>query len=316
MKKIFQLMATLFIVAATSVGFVSCSDDDDDEGINLGEQPFESISGKYGVNNTSSGYESIELTSSGSYIVTKTGYSSYSASMSVNNPDNNVWRKATILTRYSVDGKFIYGIFTKVSENVYNLEGFGLLTIKSDNGMVSSFELEKEDGSEVTLSVTKEEGYASTEATNLLCRTWKMISFENKRYENGKLVYHEKYTVGKDHFDEFYCPYYEDAEEAIKDYLDGGPVSAIFSKAGTYIVTYNDGSMACSSWKWKDESKHQLCYDWDANEEEDVDSDDYITIFFSGNRMTVTEAGEEIDEYDDERTVYKYESITVLEALY
>lgn len=324
-KKITYLLFTLCLGGLT-FSTTACSSDDDNT-ITLEEQPFESVSGKYTVHNTTSGYEAIELTSSGSYIITTNGSRPYSAYTRQNGRHQTIpcWVKHPIQTRYSVDGKFIYGTFTKVSENTYNLEGFGLLTIEWDNGVAKSFDLVTESGKELSLSVTKEEGYEGSEATNHLCRTWKMIAFEEKAYENGELVIHIKYTVGKDDFDKFYYRYYEDdgytdiedvKEAAIQEYMEECPTTVTFSKAGTYIVTYNDNTMACSSWKWKDEERLQAYYDWEAGYEDEV-NEYYVTFSFSGKQMKVTEIYEDVDEtWEDETNTLKIESVTTLESLY
>ena len=326
-EKITYLLFALCLGGLT-FSTTACSSNDDNT-ITLEEQPFESVSGKYTVHNTTSGYEAIELTSSGSYIITTNVSRPYSAYTRQNGRHRKSprWVKHPIQTRYSVDGKFVYGTFTKVSENTYNLEGFGLLTIEWDNGVAKSFDLVTESGKELSLSVTKEEGYEGSEATNHLCRTWKTIAVEQKTYVNGELVIHIKYTVGRDHFDKFYYRYYEDdgytdiemedvKEAAIQEYIEEGPATVTFSKAGTYIVTYNDNTMACSSWKWKDEERLQAYYDWEADYEDEV-NEYYVTFSFSGKQMKVKEIYEEVDDtWEDETTTFKSESVTTLESLY
>ena len=75
----------------------------------------------------------------------------------------------------------------------------------------------------------------------MLCRTWKLISI------NGENV------AGTE--DE---------------------ITVLFSQAGTYLVSYPEGSTGLAQWKWKDSSETAFLYSW-----EDVpiwDEEDYVDI--------------------------------------
>ena len=50
---------------------------------------------------------------------------------------------------------------------------------------------------------------------------------------------------------------------------DMAGTGVLFSKAGTYLVTYTDGSTGLAEWKWKNTEQTTLQYSWDRWEESD-----------------------------------------------
>ena len=62
MKKMNFFVMALLCLCTMAIGFVACSDDDDNSTVpNLGTPPYEAVSGKYNVTTSGSPYESIEL---------------------------------------------------------------------------------------------------------------------------------------------------------------------------------------------------------------------------------------------------------------
>lgn len=79
----------------------------------------------------------------------------------------------------------------------------------------------------------------------------------------------------------------------------------LFSKSGTYMVTYVDGAIGISSWKWKNKDAGTIFYSWDNQWYED----EFVTLSFSGNTLIIHEVYEE-DDYE----YYKEETYTYLVA--
>ena len=118
--------------------------------------------------------------------------------------------------------------------------------------------------------------------TNALCRTW--------RIEKIRDVYYDKQTGKTD--DMTVTP-----ENPGEDGYDM-PIEVVWSKSGTYLVSYLDGSIGVAEWKWKNRGAGQLYYAWDGDW-----TGDYCTITFDGNRAVIHDKWE--DEYGrDESWTY------------
>jgi hypothetical protein len=83
----------------------------------------------------------------------------------------------------------------------------------------------------------------ASDKTDMLCRTWKVVDYETS-----------------------------DPDDDDED--DTGHV--YFSKAGTYLVSYSDGTSGVASWKWKSEADGVLYYSWDTPP--DWDDDSTVTV--------------------------------------
>ena len=106
---------------------------------------YESISAKYIATSPYSDIKSLELSSSGNYIVIKNNgyYESYNIA-SRNAFVNNLVYSKTTKTRSAEYENIIYGKFTKIDENKYELEGYGTVIItKTDDDMKSYFSEEE-----------------------------------------------------------------------------------------------------------------------------------------------------------------------------
>jgi hypothetical protein len=123
---------------------------------------------------------------------------------------------------------YVYTGKYSISGSKITLEGFGVIDVKSFSKEEFNFSLELANSnvSYNFLAVRLEDTIAISTRTNLLCRFWKLTKVSVSEHE---------YMIGS---------------------------NVLFSKAGTYLVTYNDGSTALAEWKWKNTEQTILQYSW------------------------------------------------------
>ncbi len=297
MKTLKHAVCLLLISLLVIPVMTSCSDDDED--ISVGTPKYESISGKYIVDTPSSPYESIELGASGSYIIThKYGRQGTQAKQAAESAKKNLLLRpaqSPVLSRATNYNGVIYGSYTELEDGTLKLDGFGILKIVygSNDKEVVGFILTPTGSSQLELDVTKEETMKDDELTNALCRTWKVESIRAIESINGRKGYDKTFTATN----------YEEGED-----LDRFPTEVLFSKSGTYMVYYDDETLGISSWKWKSQKDCTILYSWN----NDWYDDEFVTLSFSGKRVTIYEVWEE----DDEDGLWKSESYTVLVEKY
>lgn len=257
------LLLTVLAVASLT----SCGSDGDGSVVIPPSNPpkFESVSGKYEISDNTSPYESVELGASGDYVVTKRGYTSSQASAKAKGM-LSLEREAS-LTRAATDGGIIYGTYTQIDGNTFNLEGFGVIElITNGGGTVTGISITPSGGNEMTFSASKAQEMGSDELTEALCRTWKVIGGVEKGY---------------DHYDGEY--------EYSFDANDPGALKEImFSKSGTFLNLYNDNTIEALFWKWEDQGKMLLRGSWD-NIWYNDDDGNFTIQFSAGNRLTIRE---------------------------
>jgi hypothetical protein len=203
MKNIKQILYAIFVLTF----LVSC-DKDEYETENMLEKT--TISAKWSVSNSSE-YESFEFNESGNYIVVEN-----TTTKSIN------------------DQIILFGTYEIIDSKTIVLSDFGTLTLSDidENSISFSIQLTSNPDNEIIINASKQEEMESSSRTDLLCRTWEMVT------KNGEPV------AGTD-------------MELI----------VLFSKAGTYFVSFanpedeNDGGLA--QWKWKNDAETQLLYSWD-----------------------------------------------------
>ena len=289
MRNLKSLFGIILGMLLTMPFLTACGDD---ESIDLGTPKYESISGKYTINNPSSPYKSIELGAGGDYIVTlNNGYNTnLSTKVTLNKETYGIFRQPKTQSRATNYNGIIYGQYTENSDGTLNLEGFGTIEIEYGTGEeVKGFNLTPTNGGPVTLDVTKEETMSDDELTNALCRTWKIEKVRMIEQGDG-----ESYDITLTPQD------WEQFEGEIEVF----PKEVLFSKSGTYMIYYADQSIGISSWKWKNQSAGTIYYSWD-NEWYD---DEFATLSFSGNQLIISETYEE----NDELGYYKFETYTYL----
>ncbi len=203
MKKIRQILVALF----TLTMIISCEKNQD---ITQDTLSVEKISAKWVIADTSI-YKSFEFNKSGNYIIVKEA--------SVKSTS-----KQTVL----------FGTYEITDNKTLVLSDFGKIRISeiTDKSISLSVSLTSSPNTEIALNALKQAEVQSSTKTDLLCRTWEMVSV------NGEPVAGTEYEA-----------------------------SVLFSASGTYFVSIadptedNDGGLA--QWKWKDESQTKLLYSWD-----------------------------------------------------
>lgn len=157
MRNLKSLFGIILGMLLTMPFLTACGDD---ESIDLGTPKYESISGKYTINNPSSPYKSIELGAGGDYIVTlNNGYNTnLSTKVTLNKETYGIFRQPKTQSRATNYNGIIYGQYTENSDGTLNLEGFGTIEIVYGTGEeVKGFNLTPTNSGPVTLDVTKEE---------------------------------------------------------------------------------------------------------------------------------------------------------------
>lgn len=282
--KIVNSLASLMLACLLSAGFSACSSDDNG---GLTTPAYESSAAKYDITTSSSPYSSIELTASGNYIIIESGVrSAYNVGRSASERKTGfgVFAKRANLSRSEFDG-YKYGTYTKVGENQYKLSDFGTITIVTNGGNNYDLDIVRNNGTTMTLGANREKMYSSSEMTDKLCRTWRFKKFREREWENGKLVFDETYKPGDNEDD---------------------PLEVVFTKSGTYVVTYIDGTLDVSTWKWENENKGIVRYSWNLDDIDDPYESDTVSVKFSGNSCEVYAEEEDED--------YKWSSITYMTA--
>lgn len=281
MKKI-KLLAMAAALMLTATCFTACSDDEGGGigNIDLPTPQYEEVSGKYEITQAGSPYESIELSASGNYIVTRS-YGGYGLAPKTGGKTRMALLAKRGATRSTEYGGIIYGTFTSLGGNEFALEGFGTIKLEYSGGDVTGIEITT-NGTTTSYSAEKAPTMGGDNITNALCRTW--------RIEKIRDVYYDKET-GKT--DDMTVTPENPGEEGYNM-----PVEVMFSKSGTYLISRLDGSIDMAEWKWKNRSKGTLYYAWDGDW-----TGDYATVTFDGNRAVVHDKWE--DEYGrDESWTY------------
>lgn len=204
MKKLRQILT---VILALTI-FASC-DKKDDNG-SKGTLEKETISAKWLVDGLSD-YESFEFNKSGNYIVVK-----------------------NTTTKSTNSQIVLFGSYVIVDDKTITLSDFGTIAISEidDNSISFSIKLSSNPGTEIIINASKEEEMKSTTRTDLICKTWEMVSV------NGEDVAGTEYEL-----------------------------NVLFSQAGTYFVEFpnpeyeGDGGLAY--WKWKDKTESKFLYSWE-----------------------------------------------------
>ncbi|UII28765.1 hypothetical protein LVD15_10160 [Fulvivirga maritima] len=180
----------------------SCKDDDSTPD-DASEK--EAISAKWVVNDNDT-YQSFEFNKSYTYIVVKVD---------------------------QVNGApiVLFGNYNIVDSKTVELEDFGTIEIDEIDDNSISFALQVDGEDKVNISAAKQAEMNNSTRTELLCRTWQMVTV------NGEEVTGTEFDL-----------------------------TVLFSQAGTYFVELanpddeNEGGLA--SWKWYDDTETHFLYSW------------------------------------------------------
>lgn len=203
MKRINQFFIIIFLL----ISVISCKKDKNNVEETLTK---ETISGKWVVTGTSD-YLSFEFNESGNYIIVK-----------------------KVTKKSAGDQIILFGTYVIIDNKTIVLSDFGTIKISNINETSISISviLNSDPPNVITINATKQDDIANSSRTELLCRTWEMVTV------NGEDVAGTEYEI-----------------------------TVLFSKAGTYFVSYanpvdeNAGGLA--QWRWKDENEEKLCYSWE-----------------------------------------------------
>lgn len=162
----------------------------------------ETITAKWNVSSTSD-FESFEFTESGNYIVIKKSFA-----------------------KTTGDPSILFGSYEIVDNKTINLSDFGTITVTKISGSIIGFKVQlfSDTENEIAIEANKQEAIEKTERTELLCRTWELVS----------------------------CGGY-----SISDF------TVLFSKAGTYflsLVLDGERISATGTWVWCDSEQTKLAF--------------------------------------------------------
>lgn len=330
--------SALFVsmLAVVSGGVMSsCSSDDDDDSTSFETPKYEAEAAKYSITDASSTYESIELTASGNYIVitdataasamakVRTSKNGMAATV-MNTLKNNMLRlNCNVATRSaSVYSGIFYGTYTKTADGVYELDGFGTVKVTQDAyGSAYSIEITRTGGTTETIPAKKENADKNSAKSVMLCRTWVFDSYRFVYAYNGKTYVDESASTLSALFTQIkkklqsYDPDddYSEFDQYAEILADVEPQNMVFTKSGTYMVSYKNKQIAVANWNWIDESAGTLGYSW--GEYNGYDLDGKVTISFEKNKLQVVETNtdsdyDEEDDYTETTTATLYYNLT------
>ena len=299
----------LALVFGTTL-FTACSSDSDG-GTSLSAPKYESTAAKYEIQNTNAAYQSIELTASGDYIITKRGYRYVRPVALTTNVVSKFLARPEAGTR-ATNGNIIYGKYTKISDTEYQLEGFGTIVITGSTDNAVSLQITETGGTPYTLTAAESNQAPESEMTRNLCRTWKIASFRmslvlgGQTYLDGEYTY-DKYglwnlyndmknsgLIAPEDMDEDVPTSIDDVDIEDEELIEGAPKRIIFTKAGTYMVEYAGEQLAISTWSWTNEAEGLLAYSWNYDSMHGKGSG-VVKVSFRGNQLAIQEGNLEAD---------------------
>ena len=305
MKKIYSTLTMLALMVA-ALSFTACGGDDDEiDNGGLSTPKYEAESALYTITDSQSDYKSIEFTASGNYLITMNYYVFGMTRMAEEtNCFHGLFAHPIVKTRsYGFDDNIIYGTYT-VEGDTYKLDGFGTIVVNGGGSNAVSLDITTKDGEKISLGAQKENQYSSSSMTNSLCRTWKLNKYGIRSTAGGQTVLDETYNSYRDFLRAFYGMEYNVGDngvieignnasvnlwEGIEKEVKRAPLQAIFTKSGTYVVFYADGTLAVSTWKWLDESAGKARYSWDYDNMYNSYSSGAFSVNFKDDQMVMKE---------------------------
>jgi len=213
-----------------------------------------SLCAKWLVSGTSP-YVSFEFNSSGNYLVVKKA------------AEKSVQEQTTIFGTYEiVDGK---------SVKLNNLGTLQLNTI-DETSFNFKMKLVGSTSDEVEIQTEKSAVVANSAKTSLLCRTWNMVSI------NDKAVKGTEYEA-----------------------------TILFSEAGTYYIDFanpgEENEDGLANWCWKDSEEKFFCYSWDGEMPTCDDNNQVEILELTGNVLKIYE----VDRlYPEVTELYRLEPVS------
>jgi hypothetical protein len=218
-----QLIVIILLVGS----IISCKKDKENETLSK-----DTISAKWLVTGSNSDYESFEFNQSGNYIVVRNSATKSTAAQII-----------------------LFGTYQIVDNVTIELSSLGKIKITSIEKSNFSFSLtlQYDQNNQILIVATKASEFSSSTRTQLLCRTWKIVTIDGVNVEGTE---------------------------------DGG--SILFSAAGTYLVTWVGGENGLAQWTWKDSKETTMCYSWEGDPTCNGDNEVQI-IELTQNSMKISE---------------------------
>ena len=88
------------------------------------------------------------------------------------------------------------------------------------------------------------------------------------------------------------------------------PEEVVFTKAGTYMVSYDNQMLAVSTWAWENMSTGLLRYSWNYDDMYDEEMAGTAWVSFKNNDLYLNETYKETEDGD----TYEEQAITILSA--
>lgn len=322
--KTFRKVGMAIVAVLLCGSMAACSEDDEDgdgggtgiENVTLATPDYEEHAALYELDGNGE-WQSIELTASGNYIITENFY--YSASKMLKpelSKESPIGRSLKMLnngvrpTRSSYNG-IIYGTYTVNEDGTYVLEGFGTIELVGSEDNAVSLVVTTPDGVETTMTAEKKTQAPQSAITNALCRTWKVKGFRMVIKFNGKKMLDETGYI--DNLEDFVNRISDKiGEDLTMEDIFGEvlPEEVVFTKAGTYMVSYDNQMLAVSTWAWENMSTGLLRYSWNYDDMYDEEMAGTAWVSFKNNDLYLNETYKETEDGD----TYEEQAITILSA--
>ena len=205
-------------------------------------------------------------------------------------------------TRYIHYSNILSGKYTKTGEGEYELEGFGKLVVSGSGDQSYSLDITLSGGHSYSLKGNRAGTPSSGTMTDNLCRTWEIVQWRAFLRYNGVTMFDftdptidglnaKLEAWGREH-----DPDYTDGDYLLDFTSATGPEQVVFTKSGTYMVTYADSHLAVSTWRWGNQEKGMLEYSWDPNAFDPDGIYGVATAYFRKGNLELTEGFKETED--------------------
>ena len=292
MKKNALIALGMLMLSVFSLTFTSCGDDDDEPVLTTPKYAENSV--LYKINGASD-ISSVEFTEAGMYIITKKTSDSAAKGFFQKGKSRSSFTRGD-----NDDYKYIYGKYTKDGD-VYTLEGFGTITVVKKESVNVSLQIQPTGEEAYTLSAQPAEKFEKSDISTKLCRTWK--------YDRGNMVCTKGDSLILEKTSTSNSVLYETLDSLLGERPDeyANPEEVIFTLSGSYIVKYDDGTLAVAQWKWKNEKEGVSYFTW---EPEWKERNVFAISFNEKNELVVDDIWEDIKWHGNEITVHFTDYLT------
>lgn len=322
----------------------SCSSDDENSGNNslpegalpsaefttnnLPDEPYAEDAVKITTNENDAPFYSLELMADGHYLLCTTRPSDNNVNkISVKKESDgsfNIHKSSKAMRTRSVTDDngttdlgygMIYGTFTHLGGKIYRLSDGCEVDLSKLTGADKKITYKNSDGTVSNVYVSVSEPI-SDNATYSLCRAWNLNSLELWGFVNDIYIVHAKQTLLDNGNVERYFKAAQskllDIEE--DDFLDPDDeicYKIIFTRNGTYICFYRDGTSDVSFWEWSYRSQG-IIHTWDEVHYSWEERDDlFHTVRFAGKQMRIYS---DVTDSEDGNTSRLVEVVTLTAA--